>query len=98
MRKIFWGVFSFVVMLLMACQEKDTHSNKDLTIEAFSAMKTPSFAINSQIIRKQLSNILRNDTGRMTVDREIRSYYRHEQPFLWINRHGVDAQADSLVG
>jgi murein L,D-transpeptidase YcbB/YkuD len=98
MRKIFWGVFSFVVMLLMACQEKDTHSNKDLTIEAFSAMKTPSFAINSQIIRKHLSNIQRTDTGRMTVDREIRSYYRHEQPFLWINRHGVDAQADSLVG
>ena len=84
-------------MLLMACQEKDTYSNKDLTLEAFSAMETPSFAINSHTIRKHISHIQKADTGRLAVDKEVRNYYRQERPFLWIDRHGIDQRADSLL-
>ena len=65
MRRISWVVFFSAAMLLMACQEKDTYSNKDLTLEAFSAMETPSFAINSHTIRKHISHIQKADTGPM---------------------------------
>ena len=97
MRRISWVVFFSAAMLLMACQEKDTYSNKDLTLEAFSAMETPSFAINSHTIRKHISHIQKADTGRLAVDKEVRNYYRHERPFLWIDRHGIDQRADSLL-
>lgn len=89
--------FFSAAFILMACDEKGTYSNKDLTVEAFSAMETPSFAINSHTIRKHLSQILKADTGRLIADREVRNYYRRERPFLWIDRHGIDHRADSLL-
>lgn len=97
MRRILWMAFFSAAFILMACDEKGTYSNKDLTVEAFSAMETPSFAINSHTIRKHLSQILKADTGRLIADREVRNYYRRERPFLWIDRHGIDHRADSLL-
>ena len=97
MRRTVWVAFFSAALILTGCEEKDTYSNKDLTLEAFSAMETPSFAINSHTIRRHLSHIQKADTGRMAADREVRSYYRQERPFLWISRHGIDQRADSLI-
>lgn len=66
-------------------------------MEAFSAMKTPSFAINSRIIRQHLQQIVKADTGKFVAEKRTRTYYREKNPFLWIDRHGIDDRADSLI-
>lgn len=63
----------------------------------FSNMKTLSFAVNSHAIRRDMMNLINSDTDSMITDYRTRSYYLKRKPFVWINRHGVDHRADSLV-
>jgi len=90
------GIFLFL-WLVTSCDEKIENPNKNLTLEAFSEMKTPSFAINSHRIREHLDHIVRADTTHLAGDKQVRHYYGYRRPFLWIDRHGIDARADSLV-
>ena len=66
-------------------------------MEAFSEMKTPSFAINSRTIRQRLQQLVKADTGKFAAEKRVRAYYRGGNPFLWVDRHGIDDRADSLV-
>ena len=91
------GLFSLAVVFSACHEEADNYSNKDLTLDAFSAMKTPSISIDPQVIRKHLTHIVNKDTGRFSVDRRIREYYRQGMPLLWADRLGVDHRADSLL-
>ncbi|MBQ6309633.1 MAG: L,D-transpeptidase, partial [Prevotella sp.] len=66
-------------------------------MEAFSSLKTPSFVITPSEIRHHLHHIVKADTSKMISDRQVRAYYGDNNPFLWINRHGIDGRADSLL-
>ena len=90
-------ILLFMACLFVSCEEEKKYSNRDITIEAFSEMKTPSFAINSRTIRQKLKLIVKADTGKFAAEKRVRSYYRENNPFLWIDRHGIDDRADSLV-
>ena len=41
--------------------------------------------------------MIRNDNDSMLVDRRVKGYYLRHQPFVWINRKGVDSRADTLL-
>ena len=40
---------------------------------------------------------MRNDSDRNSSDLKTRRYYRNEGDFVWIDRHGVDQRADTLL-
>lgn len=42
--------------------------------------------------------MIRNDKDELAVDFRVRNYYRKGGAFLWINRHGLISQADTLLG
>lgn len=44
-----------------------------------------------------IDSLMRNDQDDLTADCRARSYYRNEGDFLWVNRHGVSDQADTLL-
>ena len=97
MHRLLLACLILPVFVLFSCQEEKHHSNRNLTLDAFSEMKTQFLAVNSQTIRKHLSKMTNQDAGRMNADRRTRAYYQQKLPFLWIDRHGVDDRADSLV-
>lgn len=60
-------------------------------------MKRTDYVVDARQIRKQLMQLAREDQGDMAADRHARNHYLQELPMLWIDRHGVDRRADSLV-
>lgn len=90
-------VLILALCLFSSCRKQEENPNKNLTLEVFSEMKTPSFSVNSHRIREHLSQILNADTGHLVGDRQVRSYYQNHRPLLWIDRKGVDSRADSLI-
>lgn len=66
-------------------------------MEAFSKWKTSSMSLKSFIIRENIAALCRADKDSTAADYRVRAYYRSENPFVWIDRLGVDSRADTLV-
>ena len=94
------GIVALIVLLagllVTGCQgTKSTHH--DITMEAFSDMKTPDFVFNLDVIRQQLRQRVAADTGKTAVANTVRQYYKGNNTLLWVDRTGVDSKADTLV-
>ena len=94
-------LYCFVIVLSFAvvigCKENVANPNKQLTLEAFSDLKTERYAINSHIIRDYIDSLCNNDIDSTVADYRVRSYYLNHHDFLWIDRYGVDNRADTLL-
>lgn len=66
-------------------------------MEAFSAMRTPRLMVDSRRIRENIGRLMAQDHDSLVSDYRTRGYYRQRGGFLWIDRHGVDARADTLL-
>lgn len=97
----FSSLFRFIIALLpiliIGCEDKTANMNKNITIEAFSDMKMSQYAVNSHKIRAKLDDIAYHDVDSTVADIRTKSYYLNRNPFLWIDRHGVDNRADTLL-
>ncbi len=89
------GLFS-LLLFFTACHQ-GTHSNRTLTMEAFSAMKAPTFVFDYQSIQKHLRQIAAADAPVVLADKKTRKYYLQGHHLLWINQAGLTHQADSLL-
>ena len=94
------GILALIVLLtgllLTGCQgTKSTHQN--ISMEAFSDMKTPDFVLDIDVIRKELRQQVKADSGKATAPKTIQKYYKAENMLLWVKRTGVDSKADTLL-
>lgn len=87
----------FFSLLIISCQEKTANPNRNLTIEKFSDWKTKSYSLNSHSIKDYISTFCYSDSCYSSADYRTRSYYLNGGVFLWIDRHGIDERADSLL-
>ena len=86
-----------LLFLFSGCRQGKQNPNRDITMEAFSDLKTPAFDLSSRRIRENIvAMCVSNDSGR-AEDKYIRSYYQNGGVFLWIDRYGVDERADTLL-
>lgn len=53
--------------------------------------------MNPQLIRAAIGRLSAADRDSMTADFKTKSYYLRRLPFLWIDRHGMDHKADTLL-
>ena len=79
----------------MGCSTDIIHKNRDITIEAFSDMKTPAFVISQQLVEQHLNQLKANDRQQTEADIQTRAYYPGQ--LLWVDKYGVDAKADTLL-
>lgn len=87
-----------VSSLLTGCFGEQHHKNREITMEAFSDMKTPAFVIDDAVIREQVRQIASEDASLTASDRAVRTYYLNPYDHLiWIDRLGVDSRSDSLL-
>ena len=63
----------------------------------FAELQDSAYALNSHLIREQIGVLMKNDRDSLQADAKVRNYYKNDGRFLWIERHGVDARADSLL-
>lgn len=89
-------MFSLLI-LWNACSEEHDNRNKDLTLDAFEALKAEEYALNSQTIQESLEHIWHSDKDSTTADYRVRNYYRNGGHMVWIDRYGVDERADTLL-
>lgn len=84
-----------------SCKEEKRSPYQDLSAEYFRSMADPSLSTNSQEIREWLQKMRNADGGNMYSDSRTRNFYKENghstSCFLWITRHGVSLQADSLL-
>ena len=87
----------FCCLMFCSCHDKVPNSNFQLSLDEFKNSRSSAYAINSKVIRNLLDSIMRNDKDRHAADLHTRRYYQNKGSLLWITRHGVNSQADSLV-
>ena len=86
------------LLLLTGCDSWDAHKERNITMEAFSDMKTPNFIFDLKVIRQQLHEMVKAEQGSTEADKQTCNYYRENgHPLLWIDDMGVDERADSLM-
>jgi murein L,D-transpeptidase YcbB/YkuD len=94
---IFWLSVLVVTLTFLSCQDEPYNPNKYLTLEQFAAMDTAAYRVNSHRIREEIGKLCSEDKDSMTADYRTRSYYLQAGGFLWIDRHGADDRADTLL-
>lgn len=87
----------FPVFLLASCISGNGGKQSQLSIEDYSDLQAEEYALSAQQIREHLEHILRNDLDSTIADRRVRQYYRDGGSLIWINRDGLDFQADTLL-
>lgn len=103
MVKFFCISFITACLLLVSCKgnEENTSPYSDLSAEYFDSIATDSYRTNSAKVMDALMMMIRNDRDSLVADVRTRGFYKqnagNRNTFLWINRHGVSSQADSLV-
>ncbi|MFR5270058.1 MAG: hypothetical protein ACLTGI_04495 [Hoylesella buccalis] len=60
--------------------------NQALQLEAFSNLRTSSYAIHPGKIRQHLDQLMKADVDSMQPDYRTRSYYGHRGSFLWMRQ------------
>lgn len=97
MRRLVLIPLSLCLMMMAGCKEKFPNSNRDLSIEYYKNISNDDYAINSKVIREWMDSLMRGDKDRHVADLHTRNYYQNHGGFLWIDRHGIDHRADTLV-
>lgn len=82
---------------LSACENKAANPNTRISLDSFSGLRSNTFAQNSFRIRSEIDSCMAYDKDSLTTDYWIRHYYQNKGTFIWIDRHGVDARADTLL-
>ncbi len=83
--------------ILSSCQEKVVSTTRYVSLDEYRAFGNADMAIDSHRIRAVIDSMARNDKDELTADFRTRNYYLQEGDFLWIDRHGLSWQADTLL-
>lgn len=85
------------MLAMFSCREKTINPNINLMLSDYDKLDTSVYALNSHRIREYIDVMINSDKDSMAADNHLKSYYINKGNFLWIDRNGVDRQADALV-
>ncbi len=86
-----------MIIVLSSCKEEGTYPNKQISIDDFRELRESRYKLNSHSVRRHISRLMRSDSVAFAMDSKVRSYYNAGKPFIWINRLGVQARADTIL-
>lgn len=89
--------FLLVGIWMVSCQDKLPSTNSFVSLDDYKIYRNPGYSLNSQVIRSLMDSLIRKDAGSTIADLLVKRYYRNKGGFLWIERHGVDERADTLL-
>lgn len=80
-----------------SCHEKKNNINSLLALDDYASLTMSLYRISPHEIREEIALLSKTDEDSMPPDNRTRNYYRTHSSFLWIDRKGIDARADSLL-
>ena len=86
-----------LALCFFASCSKEGHQKEDITMEAFSALKTPVFQMDPSDIQSALKKLGQVGKDSLSPDSRTALFYRQENSLLWIDRQGVKPVADTLL-
>ena len=86
-----------IASAITGCKDKIVNPNKDLTLQDYESLDTSLYALNSHRIRENIAQLVKADADSMQADFKTKSHYIVNGTFLWIDRHGLKSQVDTLV-
>lgn len=86
-----------LLYMIVGCKSQHPNSNMGLTADYYNSLQEEEYSINSAEIRRLMDDMLRDDKDRHAADIYMRKYYQAHGAFLWIDRHGIDHRADTLL-
>ncbi len=89
-------LFLIVSWLFTGCDNEAVQKG-DITIEAFSELKTPVFQIAPSEIQSALKKMGTVSKDSMSPDSRTALYYREGGQMLWFSKQGITAMADTLL-
>lgn len=90
-------VLFIVLTTLFSCTDVEKQSYKDVTLEAFSGLKSSKYELSSEAIREQVRQLIKGETSSSAAVKYVCDYYKADNPLVWIDRHGMDSRADTLL-
>ena len=89
-------LFLVVACLTIGCSDNATQK-RDLTMEAFSALKAPVFQMSKSEILAHIAKM--GHVGKDSLSPRGKSFLHYEQTnrLLWVGKQGLTSQADTLL-
>lgn len=82
---------------MVSCQDRVPSTNRLVSLDYYKNFSNSDYSLNSHVIRDLVDSLIRNDGGSTVADLHTKRYYRNNGGFIWIDRHGVDDRADTLL-
>lgn len=87
----------FVVCLLQACHETHFNSNSNASLSEFEQLAQDDMRIDMSVLHRNLLRMVRSDDVVLYMDNRTKAYYSDGGSPLWIDRNGLNPQADTLL-
>lgn len=79
------------------CHEDPREKSRTVSLDDFKAWNVEAYTLYSGRIRNEIARLSRQEDTGMYADAFTKRYYDNRRPFVWIDRWGADARADSLL-
>lgn len=96
-RLLLSSVFFCGTLVVTSCNDEKQLSYGDLSIEYFAKLSDNVDSIDANLVWREIQRLAKCDTDTMPADVYTRAYYNKGGAFIWLDRCGIDYQADSLV-
>lgn len=85
----------FFIVMIMSCQQ-DGKQFRIVSMQDIQEWVLPEYSLKSRHIRNQIDQLVQEE-GKMYADAFTAKYYKEKGHFIWITRHGVMENADTLL-
>lgn len=88
-------LFIFFIVFFSSCQ-KNGKQEQFVFMQDIQDWVLPEYSLKSKYIRNQISQLAQGKNA-MYADAFTNKYYKEKGHFIWITRHGVSENADTLI-
>ena len=85
------------LLLLTGCNDSSHPFKHELSLDAFSELKTDEYALNALLIKENLEHISDADHDKAYAASQVRNYYQQGGDMIWVDYLTIDDRADTLL-
>lgn len=89
-------LFLMVTVVTVGCADSTTQK-RDLTIEAFSDLRTPVFEFSSDRVLSEIGKMGKVGKDTLSPSGQTARHYQRTGQLLWVNKQGISPMADTLL-
>lgn len=89
-------LFIALIVMLISCQEKNGKHEQFVFMQDIQEWILPEYSLKSRYIRNEIEQLTQSES-KMYADAFTKKYYTGKGRFIWITRHGVGKNADTLL-